>query len=159
MNVVTNASPLIVLCNAGLADLLPQICVEVLVPAAVWNEVTAGGKDALTAQTFPTVNWAKRVEVTADDPIIRAWNLGAGEAAVLNLVHSLPGYRALIDDAAARACAKTLGVPFIGAGGLLALAKRRGLIQSFDEALQAVMDAGLWLSGDIIKLLKQQAGE
>jgi predicted nucleic acid-binding protein len=159
MKVVTNASPLIVLCNAGLADLWPQVCAEVLVPTAVWNEVTAGGKDDCAAQILPLVNWAKRIEVTADDPIIRAWNLGAGETAVLNLAHSLPGHRALIDDTAARACAKTLDIPFIGAGGLLALAKRRGLIQSFDEALQAVMDAGLWLSGDIIKLLKQQAGE
>ena len=159
MRVVTNASPLIVLCKGGFADLFPQVCTEVWVPEAVWREVALGGKDDLAAQTLLTVNWAKRTEVTGDDPVIRAWNLGAGETAVLNLALALPGCRALIDDGAARACAKTLGIPFIGAGGILVLAKRRGFISSFDDALREVMEAGLWLSSDAITLLKMQAGE
>lgn len=157
MRVVTNASPLIVLCKGGFANLFPQVCTEVLVPDAVWQEVTLGGKNDLAAQALLSADWAKRTEVITDDPVIRAWNLGAGETAVLNLALSLPGYRALIDDGAARACAKTLGIPFIGAGGLLVLAKRRGLISSFDSALQKVMEAGLWLSSDVVWLLKQQA--
>ena len=78
MRVVTNASPLIVLCKGGFADLFPQVCTEVWVPEAVWREVALGGKDDLAAQTLLTVNWAKRTEVTGDDPVIRAWNLGAG---------------------------------------------------------------------------------
>jgi predicted nucleic acid-binding protein len=49
--------------------------------------------------------------------------------------------------------------PFLGTGGLLVLVKRRGLIGSLDEALQDVVNAGLWLSADVIKLLKKQAGE
>jgi predicted nucleic acid-binding protein len=159
MRVVTNSSPLIVLCKSGLADLLPQVCDEVLVPEAVWDEVILGSNDDEAARILPLAVWAKRTAVVTDDPLIRAWNLGAGETAVLNLALSLPGYRALIDDGAARACAKTLHIPFLGAGGLLVLAKRRGLIASVDEALQKVIDVGLWLSGDVVKLLKQQAGE
>ncbi len=159
MRVVINSSPLIILCKSGLADLLPQVCEEVLVPAAVWDEVVVSDKDDPAAQILPTAGWAKRLEVTTDHPIISAWNLGAGESAVLNLAWTLNGYRALIDDSAARACAKTLGVSFIGTGGLLVLAKRRGFINSLTEALQAVTDAGLWLSAEVIHLLKQQVGE
>ncbi len=37
--VVINASPLIVLFKSQLADLLPQLFTEILVPKAVWDEV------------------------------------------------------------------------------------------------------------------------
>lgn len=70
-----------------------------------------------------------------------------------------PGYRAVIDDAAARRCARTLQVPILGTGGLLVLAKRRALIPSVRASLQELRDAGLWLSDEIVALLVQQAGE
>ncbi|HMV47533.1 MAG TPA: DUF3368 domain-containing protein [Blastocatellia bacterium] len=159
MKIVTNSSPLIVLCKSGLADLLPQVCEDILVPAAVWDEIVSGGKDDAATRILPHLTWAKRTEVVSDDLLIRAWNLGAGETAVLNLALSLPGHRALIDDSAARACAKTMHIAFLGTGGLLVAAKRRGLIASLDEALQKIISAGLWFSGDVINLLKEQAGE
>ena len=40
-----------------------------------------------------------------------------------------------------------------------AAAKRRGLISSISPGIQALRDAGLWLSEFIVNLLKQQAGE
>ena len=159
MKLVVDASPLIVLFKSELAHLLPQLSVETLVPVAVWDEVLAGGESDPAAQALPAVGWARRVEVTSSHPIITTWNLGAGESEVLNLAHSLSGYRAMVDDAAARACARTLGISMIGTGGLLVIAKRRGLISSVETALQTVRDAGLWLSDDVARLLTQQAGE
>jgi len=38
-------------------------------------------------------------------------------------------------------------------------AKRRGLIPSVIEPIQALRDAGLWLSDELVTLLKKQAGE
>jgi predicted nucleic acid-binding protein len=99
------------------------------------------------------------VEVTTVNTTVRDWNLGAGESDVLNLAYVMTGYRAMIDDSAARDCAKVIGVPFIGTGGFLVLAKRRGFIGSASAALLAVMDAGLWLSDGVVDLLKKQAGE
>ncbi|WP_422879835.1 DUF3368 domain-containing protein [Nodosilinea nodulosa] len=43
--------------------------------------------------------------------------------------------------------------------GALVLAKRRGLIPAVAEPLQALRDAGLWISEDVMTLLKHQAGE
>jgi len=40
------------------------------------------------------------------------------------------GYRAIVDDFAARRCAQTFGIQTLDTGGLLVLAKRRGLITS-----------------------------
>jgi len=157
--VVLNASPLIVLFKANLAHLLPQVFTEVLIPGAVWDEVIAGGPTEMAAQGLGTVDWAKRVEVAAVAPVILGWNLGQGESEVLSVALNHPGYRVVIDDAAARRCARTLQMPMLGTGGVLVLAKRRGLIPSVESSIKELRDAGLWLSDEIVTLLIHQAGE
>ena len=82
-----------------------------------------------------------------------------GESEVLSLALADRSYFAMIDDRAARNCARTLGIQTVGTGGALVLAKRRGLIPSVSIVLQQLVDAGLWLSDEIITLLKTQAGE
>ena len=87
------------------------------------------------------------------------WNLGAGETAVLSYALEHPPQRAMIDDAAARRCAITLGIPMLGTGGLLVLAKRRGLVSSVGVAIEKLRSGGLWLSDELVAVLKAQAGE
>jgi predicted nucleic acid-binding protein len=59
--VVVNASPLIVLFKSGQAELLPQLFTEILVPQAVWEEVTVAND--IAAQQLPNVSWAKPIQV------------------------------------------------------------------------------------------------
>jgi predicted nucleic acid-binding protein len=159
MRVIVNASPLIFLCKSGLHNLLPQVYTEVIVPTPVWHEILAGGASDPAAQLLPVLDWLSKQDVTTTNQTVMDWNLGVGESSVLNLAASLPGHRVMLDDAAARACAKTLGIKFIGTGGFLVQAKQCGLIPSVSDALDKVIDAGLWISENIIDLLKQQAGE
>lgn len=156
--VVVNASPLITLFKSKLADLLPQLFMDVQITSAVWQEVTAT-KDDIAAQTLPSVPWAQRTQTVAIHPAIAAWDLGAGESEVLSYALLHPEYTAMIDDAAARRCAISLNISTLGTGGAIVLAKRRGLIPSVIEPIQALRNAGLWLSEELVKLLKQQAGE
>ncbi|MEM9137945.1 MAG: DUF3368 domain-containing protein, partial [Cyanobacteria bacterium P01_F01_bin.42] len=88
-----------------------------------------------------------------------AWDLGAGESQVLTYAFSAHNYTAVVDDAAARRCAISLNIPTLGTGGMIVLAKRRGLIPSVKEPIQALRESGLWLSDRLVKILKQQAGE
>ena len=157
--VVINASPLIVLFKSQQAFLLPLLFPEILVPEAVWEEVTGSKQSDKAAQQLPQATWAKRVTTVTVNPQIAAWDLGAGESEVLSLALEHPGYYALVDDRAARRCGRTFGIPTLGTGATLILAKQQGLITSVTEAIQAVRDAGLWLSDDLVQLLKQQAGE
>jgi predicted nucleic acid-binding protein len=103
--------------------------------------------------------WLKRVDISAIPVIITAWNLGPGESQVLSLALDNPGAHAAIDDAAARRCAVTLRIPVLGTGGILVLAKRRGLIDSVTQSLDELRKANLWLSDDITNLLIKLAGE
>lgn len=139
--------------------MLGQLWHEVLVPGAVWREVLAGRPQDAAAQQLPTISWARQVEVPVIAPVIAAWDLGLGESEVLTFALTHPGYRAMVDDAGARRCARTCGIPSLGTGGVLILAKRRGLIASVAESLTALRNAGLWLSDELVTLLKQQAGE
>jgi predicted nucleic acid-binding protein len=156
--VVVNASPLITLFKSQLADLLPQLFDQIQIPPAVWQEVTAS-KDDIAAQSLPQTNWATQTGAININPLVSAWDLGAGESEVLSYALSHPDHTAMIDDAAARRCAISLNISTLGTGGMIVLAKRRGLIPSVIEPIQALRNAGLWLSEDLVNLLKRQARE
>ncbi|ARA93113.1 hypothetical protein AWN76_008030 [Rhodothermaceae bacterium RA] len=74
-------------------------------------------------------------------PEISAWDLGQGETAVLAWAHHHPGYEAILDDQAAPNGAITLGLPVHGTLGMLLLAKKTGLIERVEQALQEIMAA------------------
>jgi predicted nucleic acid-binding protein len=65
----------------------------------------------------------------------------------------------MLDDHAARQCAKTLGISTLGTGGMLILAKQRGILLSVADALEKLRAAGMWISDDLVKLLTTKAGE
>jgi predicted nucleic acid-binding protein len=88
-----------------------------------------------------------------------AWDLGAGESAVISLTAMHPGAIAVLDDLAARRCAQALGLQIIGTLGLVLKAKRAGLIPSASQALDAITAAGLYISSHHIETLRIQAGE
>lgn len=156
---VVNASPLILLFKSGLADLLPRLFTEVVVPGAVWEEIMAGGELDTAASQMPSASWVRRVGAPTVASEVTVWNLGDGESEVLSFALARPEYVAMIDDRAARSCARTLGIQTLGTGGALVLAKRRSLIPSVSVELQKLRGAGLWLSEELVTLLKEQAGE
>lgn len=155
--VVINSSPLIVLFRSGQADLLPQLFKSVVVPEQVYEEVTAGEKDD-AAMALPQSPWIERKKVDISLSIA-AWNLGIGESAVFSFAMQEPEYRAVVDDLAARRCARAIEVQTIGTAGLLVLAKRRGVIRSVGNRLLRLRDAGLYLSDSIIRMISHEAGE
>jgi predicted nucleic acid-binding protein len=157
--IIINSSPLIVLFKSQQAQLLPQLFTEIFVPEGVVEEITIAGFIDSASRQLLTTTWVKRLEITTIAPEVAAWDLGKGESQVLSLALETLDCAAIIDDRAARRCSQALGITTIGTGGLLILAKRRGLISSINPGIQALQDAGLWLSDPIINLLKQQAGE
>lgn len=155
--VVINASPLIVLFNSHQDDLLPQLFSDIIVPDAVMAEVTQSKTDR-AAEKVPQTAWLKPQPVEIN-PTIAAWDLGPGETSVISYVIANPGYVAMIDDRAARRCAKSVGIPTLGTGRALVLAKQRDLIPSVSDRLDRIQEAGLYLAPQLIELLKHQAQE
>ncbi len=156
--VVANSSPLIVLFRSNQAELLPQMFKTIIVPQQVYKEIVVDGPLDEAKKMLPNAPWCSRVEVEISLKVA-AWNLGEGEASVFSFACQKPEYRALVDDLAARRCARVLGIKTLGTGGLLILAKKRGLINSVKDRLERLQESGLYLSEPVISLLLSNAGE
>lgn len=146
---VLNASPLIVLGKIERLDLLPQLADEHVAPFAVLAEIMAGPEEDaarrfLSESSFPTV------EVVLD-PAVVTWDLGSGETAVLSYALEHKGWRAVLDDAAARRCARTLGIPVIGTLGIILRARQAGLVSAAAPLLRALQSQGFRLHDDVIR--------
>jgi predicted nucleic acid-binding protein len=154
-----NASPLIVLARAGLLDLLRVAGDRVHVPAAVANEIRRRGLADPTVQAMNQATWLTVVE---DPPVplsILAWDLGAGESAVLAFAHANPGTEVICDDQAARRCAVTLGIPVRGTLALVLGAKQRGMIDRARSVMERLRRAGMYLSDEVIDRALKKVGE
>lgn len=109
-HVVVDASPLIVLFKSGLAGLLPGLFSEVIVPLPVRREVEAHGKVDAASTGLANAGWATIVDDLPIPPLNAAWDLGAGESSVLAHAMRQHGRWAILDDRAARTCARALRV-------------------------------------------------
>lgn len=157
--VVVNASPLIALMGIGQEGLLPALFGDVSVPRAVLAEVGAGGAKDPNADRLDSLSWLRAVEAVAIPESVQGWGLGRGESEVLALAAQAPGARAILDDLAARRCARFLGVPVIGTGKVLVLAKQRGLIRSVRDQIDRLVAADFRLSERLIVRLLTAVGE
>ncbi len=102
--------------------------------------------------------WLTRCLPSVAEEVL-VWNLGDGETDVLSWAFQSKDNTALVDDRAARRCAETLNIKTLGTGGILVLAKKRGLIKKVSFELKKLRDAGLWISDEIVELILKQANE
>jgi predicted nucleic acid-binding protein len=98
----------------------------------------------------------EEVEVAAT---ILMWGLGKGETEVLSYCVGRSGVQAIIDDLAARRCAAAHDVAVRGTIGLVVLAKTEGRIAEAAPIFEALEQAGLYLSRQIIEVALKAAGE
>ena len=157
---VVNASPLILLGKIGRLEILPQLATELHVPGSVATEVRAG------PESDPARKWlAKEGErYVANESInvdlrVLSWGLGAGESAVISDALSLRSSVALLDDRAARNCAKVFQIPCIGTAGVLLKAKRLGLVPLVGPELERLTSEGSFLHPKVRKEVLRLAGE
>jgi predicted nucleic acid-binding protein len=155
--IVVNSSPLIVLARARRIDLLTLAGSPVHVPVSVSSEVRAHSDDA--ARALNTIAWLRTVPDTEKLPLIRGWDLGDGESAVLEWAQANRPARAILDDYAARRLARVLAIPLTGTLGLALLAKQRGMVPSARLLIRELVRAGLYLSETVIESALQLVGE
>lgn len=157
--VVCNASPLIVLAKAGLLDVLPRLFDPVLLPAAVEAEIARGPADDPMRRHLASTIWLRRVRLDPPLSPLAAWQLGPGEAEVIEYARLRLDHGVILDDRAARRAAFELGLRVYGTLSVLALARRRGLISSFRHAADEVIRAGLRVQRPMIDSIAVELGE
>ncbi|MGH8604221.1 MAG: DUF3368 domain-containing protein [Gammaproteobacteria bacterium] len=94
---VVNASPLIFLAQADRLEFLQHTASEILVPAAVAEEIRQHGATDPAVQALEKERWLKVVEDPPVPPRIQAWDLGRGESSVLAIAMAHQPVVAIID--------------------------------------------------------------
>jgi predicted nucleic acid-binding protein len=155
--IVVNSSPLIVLSRTGRIDLLTLVGTPIHVPESVSREVCAHSDEA--ARVLETVAWLQTVPDAEMVPLVRGWDLGAGESAVLEWAMANRPARAIIDDYAARKLASVLAVQVTGTLGLALLARQRGLVPLARPLIEELARAGLYLSEPVVEHALRLVGE
>jgi len=151
LRVVADASSLIALNDIQLLDRLAPLFSEFLVPARVEREAarSVAFRDWMTQ--MPTLDHL--------DQRIVSDNLDPGESEALTIALTLPGHYLLVDELRARRVAARLGVPVIGAIGILIRAKHDGLIASVRDSIEALERSRFFLSTELIETALRASGE
>lgn len=127
IQVICDAGPLIHLDELGCLDLLADFD-TVIVPEAVWQEVTQHRPEALTRETIQLARVSVMLsKQTGFITLLRSFSLDTGEQEALALMRQQPGAMFLTDDAAARLVAEQIGMPVHSTVGVLLRAIRRDL--------------------------------
>jgi uncharacterized protein len=158
--VVSDASPLISLAVVGCLDVLRSLYERVIVPEAVYQEITGvpGLPGALMTQEL---EWIVS-QPAQNDAIVCALKgeLDHGEAEAIALAVELPADLILIDERRARAIAARMGLNVVGVLGVLVEAKHKALVPLLKPILDALItQAGFWVSQQLYERVLQVVGE
>jgi uncharacterized protein len=154
--VVSDAGPLISLGRLDLLGLLPALFADVQVPEQVLRECAArpNNEDATRISIARQAGWLSACGMQAIEP----GPLGRGERAAIARALSI-GAGVLTDDYAARVHAQSLQLVVTGTLGVLALAKRAGLLRSVAPQIQRLRASGQRFGNELVLLVLAAAGE
>lgn len=159
--VVSNTSPIINLACIGRLQLLPDLFGEIVVPPAVFHEITTPFPEAPSAADVRAAAWIRR-ESLANQPLVASLRLelDSGEAEAIACALEAKAELLLIDERRGRRVAQQLGIPVTGLIGVLLLARKKGLIGSIRPLLDELrIGAGFWISDALYSRVLHHAGE
>ncbi|HEX8200769.1 MAG TPA: DUF3368 domain-containing protein [Isosphaeraceae bacterium] len=156
---IADASPLILMAKVGRLDLLRLGGVDVAVPDVVVREIGVRGPGDLTVRAIQQAGWLIVVPTPPVPASVRGCKLDEGESGVLAVAVAELGSEAVLDDQAARRCARALGVPVLGTVGLVLAAKRLGAILAARPVVDDLRRAGLYLDDSFVAEALKRVGE
>lgn len=149
MIIVADSSALVALATCGSLWVLKELCHEVKVPQAVFDEVVVPNKPQ--AQTLRIYLEDKVEQVDLKTVIIKDANeLGKGELEAMALAMNLSANRLLIDDAKAKKVALSNQIKVIGSLGILLLAKQQNLLDELKPLIDSISHSDIYMSKRLI---------
>jgi len=159
--VVSDTSPVLNLARIGRLDLLPSLYHQILIPSAVYEELTRSKSDlppGMDPASQPwlmvsTVNDQKRVQELRE-------HLDLGEAEAIVLAIELRAELLLVDERRGRRVASAAGLAVTGLLGVIATAKRAGLVDLAKPLLdELIQSARFWIGPDLYAEVLSELGE
>ena len=157
--IIVNSTPLIALAKANKLEILKEMYEHIIIPEAVYREVTE--KDDVAAQRIEAAReWieVRKVDSNLDRRMYRA-KLHEGEVEVMLLAQEIGADAVVIDDGAARRTAEYLGLPLTGTLGVMIKAKQRGLLEAVMPVVQQMEQNGIFFSKELKEKIRKLSNE
>lgn len=154
MKVISNSSPLIFLSAVGLLDLLKKEFEEILIPEAVYKEVTSNNLKG--SNEVKNAGWI-RVQKLANKRSLSFYPiLDEGEERAIILAIEQKADLLLIDDLAGRRAAQIHGINIMGTLGFLKVMHKKGKIKNLKSVLDALQKQGFWMGGELFRRMLEE---
>ena len=156
--IVVNTGPLIALGRAGVLELLDRLPFEFVAPMQVREELQQGdvAGHLPAALRCATVHF---VDLPAGLSRLATANLGAGEAAVIQLALDKSIPVVCIDERKGRRAALSVGLRVTGTLGLLGRLKTVGAITSARPLVERLRGGRDWFSEGLLDRFLRELGE
>ena len=161
MIVVSDTSAINNLAAINHLHLLQQLYEIVLIPEAVYRELTDPSFLVAGAFEVQTLDWIQTCAVR-DRTFVEALcnELDIGEAEAIALTVELEADQVLIDERRGRLIAKRLDIRVTGILGILVEAKSRGLISKVKPLLDSLRhEAGFWVAESLYERVLEAINE
>jgi predicted nucleic acid-binding protein len=133
---------------------------EILIPNAVYNELSAKPDSICKIEVDNSKDWIRVEEIKNQmAKSMYKTQLHEGEVEVMILAQEVNADLVIIDDANAKKHAKYLKLPVTGTLGVLIKAKQNGYVDKLKPMLQMMIENGIYISQDLVKLCLKQVGE
>lgn len=153
MIVVSDTSPINNLAAINQLHLLQQLYGTVLIPEAVYRELTDPSFLVAGSTEVRTFDWIQ-TRVVTDRVLVEALGdeLDIGEAEAIALAVEVQADQVLIDERRGRLVAARFELRYTGILGILVEAKSQGLISAVKPLLDALINqAGFWVTEPLYK--------
>ncbi|MFM5902124.1 MAG: DUF3368 domain-containing protein [Dolichospermum sp.] len=153
MIVVSDTSPINNLAAINQLHLLQQLYGTVLIPEAVYQELTDPDFLVAGAKEVQTFTWIQ-IRAVEDRTMVKALSseLDPGEAEAIVLALEMKAEQVLIDERRGRIIAAKLNLHYTGILGVLVEAKSQGFISTVKPLLDDLINkAGFWVAEPLYK--------
>ena len=161
MIIVSDTSPINNLAAISQLQLLHQLYGTVLIPEAVYQELTDPKFPVAGATEVQTFDWIQ-TRTVSDRTLVEALSneLDIGEAEAIALAVEIQADQVLIDERRGRLVAAKLNLRYTGILGILVEAKSQGLIAEVKPLLDALVnEAGFWIAEPLRNSVLQLVNE
>lgn len=162
MIVISDTSPITNLAAIGKLDLLHLLYGSIVIPTAVYNELT--NKPVPGTQSVKTLSWIKTQSVPNLQRVNKILNsqnnIHQGEAEAIILAIETKANLLLMDEKRGRNLAKSYQIPVTGLLGILLQAKQQGAITSVKNLIDELRQiAEFRISQELYQTILQLANE
>lgn len=159
MIVVSDSGPLISLMKAGRLELLYHLYGEVLIPEAVYSELTGNRNYQAEAEQIDESSFIRVVTVKERKAVAvlqRVSGLDLGESEAIIYADDAHADVLLMEEAAGRQVAKAMGISVRGSLGVLLLGYDKGLISAaeVEAAVEQMQVANRRISKDLVQFVR-----